>query len=315
MKQVIAVTCCFAVLLFLSSCGISGEKAVPSPQPSSPPLVEAENSGQVYSERQIQITTAQGNAIVFSLNASTAANNLYNQLPLSIEVENYSSNEKIFYLPEKLNTHDAPLAECPVGTLAYYEPWGNVAIFYGDCTGADGLYELGNIVSGIDSVPEMTGGIQIDTVGVSSAPSKAVSSENSTAESKQTQAPDNSISEDDIVRKINVQIGGRTFTATLESNSAADAFVEMMQNAPVVIAMDDYSGFEKVGSLGADLPNDNRRITTQVGDIVLYNGSQIVIFYGSNSWSYTRLGRIDDLSGWQEAMGSGDVTVSFSINK
>ena len=87
----------------------------------------------------------------------------------------------------------------------------------------------------------------------------------------------------------------------------------MMQTAPVVIQMNDYSGFEKVGSIGTSLPASNSQTTTQSGDIVLYNGNQIVIFYGSNSWSYTRLGKIDDLSGWTEALGSGDVTVTFSL--
>lgn len=119
--------------------------------------------------------------------------------------------------------------------------------------------------------------------------------------------------EESRVITMNVQIGSSTFTATLENNTAVDSFVRMMQTAPVVIQMNDYSGFEKVGSIGTSLPASNSQTTTQSGDIVLYNGNQIVIFYGSNSWSYTRLGKIDDLSGWTEALGSGDVTVTFSL--
>jgi len=113
--------------------------------------------------------------------------------------------------------------------------------------------------------------------------------------------------------KLNVEVNGTTFTATLEDNTAVDAWVEMMREAPVVIEMNDYAGFEKVGSLGTSLPTSNSQTTTQAGDIVLYQGNQIVIFYGSNSWSYTSLGKIDDLTGWEEALGSGDVTVTFSI--
>lgn len=123
------------------------------------------------------------------------------------------------------------------------------------------------------------------------------------------------VSEEDTEMKINVQIGTENFTATLESNEAAAAFAEMMKEEPVVIQMSDYSGFEKVGSLGTSLPASNSQITTQAGDIVLYNSSQIVIFYDSNSWSYTKLGRIDDLTGWEEALGSGDVEVTFSQSK
>ncbi len=115
--------------------------------------------------------------------------------------------------------------------------------------------------------------------------------------------------------KMSVQVGDSTFTATLEENEAVDAFVEMMEQGPVTIEMNDYSGFEKVGSLGRSLPASNRQTTTQAGDIVLYQGNQIVIFYGSNSWSYTRLGKIDNLTGWEKALGSGDVIVTFSLGE
>ena len=115
------------------------------------------------------------------------------------------------------------------------------------------------------------------------------------------------------VTNMNVQVGDVVFSATLEENEAVSALVEMMRENPVKIRMSDYSGFEKVGPLGASLPASNSQTTTRAGDIVLYNGNQIVIFYGSNSWSYTRLGHIDDLTGWEEALGSGDVTVIFSL--
>ena len=113
--------------------------------------------------------------------------------------------------------------------------------------------------------------------------------------------------------KMTVQVGTSTFTATLEDNAAVGALVEMMENGPVTIRMSDYAGFEKVGALGSSLPTSNRQTTTQAGDIVLYQGNQIVMFYGSNSWSYTRLGTIDDLTSWTEALGSGDVSVTFSL--
>ena len=117
--------------------------------------------------------------------------------------------------------------------------------------------------------------------------------------------------EENTVTNMNVQVGDVVFSATLEENEAVSALVEMMRENPVVIQMSDYSGFEKVGPLGTSLPASNSQTTTQAGDIVLYNGNQIVIFYGSNTWSYTRLGHIDDLTGWEDALGSGDVMVTF----
>lgn len=131
----------------------------------------------------------------------------------------------------------------------------------------------------------------------------------------QFQENDNEISgEDHTEMRMKVQVGDGIFTAALEDNDAVRALLEMMESEPVVIRMRDYSGFEKVGALGKDLPANDSQTTTEAGDIVLYQGNQIVMFYGSNSWSYTRLGRIDDLTGWEEALGKGDVTVTFSLD-
>ena len=111
-----------------------------------------------------------------------------------------------------------------------------------------------------------------------------------------------------------IQIGDTSFTASLEDNAAVRELLEMMKDEPITIYMNDYSGFEKVGSLGRSLTTDNHQTMATAGDIVLYNGNQIVMFYGSNSWSYTRIGKIDDLSGWKEALGSGDITAVFSLS-
>ena len=118
------------------------------------------------SENQMAIkisVKANGNTTVFELNNSPAARDLYAQLPLSITVENYSDNEKIFYPPKKLNTTDTPLADGGrAGTLAYYAPWGDVVIFYRGFNSAPGLYELGHVTSGSECIPEMSGSIQIE---------------------------------------------------------------------------------------------------------------------------------------------------------
>ena len=113
--------------------------------------------------------------------------------------------------------------------------------------------------------------------------------------------------------QMNVNVNGSDFTATLEQNTAVDSLVEMLRDGPLTLELSDYAGFEKVGPLGTSLPTSNQQTTTQAGDIVLYQGNQIVMFYGSNSWSYTRLGHIGDLTGWEEALGGGDVTVTFSL--
>ena len=130
---------------------------------------------------------------------------------------------------------------------------------------------------------------------------------------EQAPSADGTNEKEQTAMKMNVQIGMHTFTATLEDNDAVRELAEMMRQEPVTIAMDDYAGFEKVGSLGRSLTASNSQTTTTEGDIVLYNGNNIVMFYGSNSWSYTRIGRIDDLTGWKEALGSGSVTAIFTL--
>ena len=112
---------------------------------------------------KIQVT-ANNKTTVFLLNDSQAAKELFAQLPLTIEVKDYSDDEKIFYPPKKLNTTNTPLANAKAGTLAYYAPWGDVVMFYDDFGSASGLYELGHAVSGSEYIREMSGTIQIENI-------------------------------------------------------------------------------------------------------------------------------------------------------
>lgn len=130
-----------------------------------------------------------------------------------------------------------------------------------------------------------------------------------------TVRPNSKTEAPETVTKMSVDVSGQRFTATLADNEATRTLVKMIREKPVVIHMSDYAGFEKVGSLGTRLPASNSQITTQAGDIMLYNGDQIVIFYGSHSWSYTKIGKIEELNGLEAALGSGDVTVTFSIEE
>ena len=118
---------------------------------------------------------------------------------------------------------------------------------------------------------------------------------------------------EDTAMKMKIEVNGSLFTATLADNAAVDALADWVEEGPVTLELSDYAGFEKVGPLGRSLPASDSQTTTHAGDIVLYQGDQIVLFYGSNSWSYTRLGHIDDLTGWEDALGGGDVTVTLSL--
>ena len=119
--------------------------------------------------------------------------------------------------------------------------------------------------------------------------------------------------------EINITIDGKTMSIQLVDNAATQALVAALQESPITYEADDYGGFEKVGALGRSLPTSNSQLTTEAGDVILYNGNQIVLFYGSNSWSYTRLGHINysslnELKAFLKA-GQGRISVTLSVKE
>ena len=117
---------------------------------------------------------------------------------------------------------------------------------------------------------------------------------------------------DDLVK---VKINDEVFDVKLENNSATQELVEELKKGNVTVNASEYGGFEKVGELGFSLSTSDENIGTNPGDIVLYQGDKISLFYGSHSWSYTKLGKIDnvDSNKLKEVLGSGDVTLEFSL--
>lgn len=114
---------------------------------------------------------------------------------------------------------------------------------------------------------------------------------------------------------LNITVNGTTLTARLEDNSSARALAELLADGPRTIAMHDYGSMEKVGPLGQSLPVNNEQITTQAGDLILYQGDQFVIYYAPNSWNLTRLGRISSTTAeaLRSVLGSGDASVTLSL--
>ena len=116
---------------------------------------------------------------------------------------------------------------------------------------------------------------------------------------------------------IYAHIGNNTLTIRPENNSSAEAFMELLQDGDISIDMHDYGGFEKVGPLGTELPTNDERITTEPGDVILYQGNQITIYYDKNTWSFTRLGKVQGMSPEEirTILGRGDPTVIFSLKE
>ena len=120
-----------------------------------------------------------------------------------------------------------------------------------------------------------------------------------------------------MAQKLYITIGGRTETATLVDNAATQSLVTALQDAPITVTLND-NDFEIWGSLGRSLPTSNKQVKAQPGDIVLYNGSNICMFYGTNSWSYTRLGKIDGLTESELRTflkaGQNNISVTLSVS-
>ncbi len=112
---------------------------------------------------------------------------------------------------------------------------------------------------------------------------------------------------------LRMKIGDTEVAVDWEDNESVEALKELCQDGPLTIQMSMYGGFEQVGPIGQSLPRNDSQTTTQAGDIVLYSGNQIVVFYGSNAWAYTRLGHIQDKSArdMAELLGGGDVTITI----
>lgn len=114
-----------------------------------------------------------------------------------------------------------------------------------------------------------------------------------------------------------LEVNGETLEVELEDNKAAHALREMIGESGMELELEEYGGFEKVGPLPGELPASDEQMDVSPGDIVLYQGDQISLFYGENSWSYTRLGHVKDANGaqLQEILGDGDIHVKWIIKE
>lgn len=286
------------ILLLLSAllplCGCAENEELPRLEPpnevveatSQPDLQEELPQNKEDDQMKIQVQSGEL-VIVYALNDSQAAKDLYAQLPLTLEVKDFSTNEKTFYPPAELDVSDAPLANASKGSLCYYAPWADVVMFYDHFGKGSSLYALGEVISGKDDIEKLTGTITVTAYGESE--------------------------ESDMM---SVAVNGEVLKVKLYDNSSAEAVKELLKEWPVTIDMEDYASMEKFGSFGKKLPRNDEHITTEAGDVILSEGNLLVIYYAPNTWNFTRLGRIQDVTAEElkAILGEGDVTVTLSLD-
>lgn len=134
----------------------------------------------------------------------------------------------------------------------------------------------------------------------------------------ETQTPKssaNSSAQTEAPVKLKIHVNDTAFTATFEENSSAKAFAEFLAQGDLTLDMHDYGSFEKVADLPRSFPRNDTQIDTDAGDIILYQGNSITIYYDKNSWNFTRLGKIDNVNKkrLKQILGDGNATVTFSV--
>ena len=173
-----------------------------------------------------------------------------------------------------------------------------ITICFSSCAGQTGTKETNAAIQTTDG--EMTAKPNAET---QSKPDEAATG---------TNTDDGDMQE---MRTMKLKIDNADVAVDWEDNESVAALKTLVAENPLTIRLSMYGGFEQVGSLGTNLPRDDVQTTTQAGDIVLYSGNQIVLFYGSNSWAYTKLGHItdQDASGMAGLLSNGNVTITISM--
>lgn len=157
--------------------------------------------------------------------------------------------------------------------------------------------------------------------GSSNAPTDdKVQAENSSSAQptpKQENAEGSTENDMNAERTLYIRIGNSVLEAELADNSSAEALLEMLNENDITIQMSDYGKFEKVGEFGASLVANDEQITTEAGDLILYQGNKFVIYYDTNSWTFTRLGKIKNISQdeLQSILGDGNAAVALTVQK
>ncbi len=123
--------------------------------------------------------------------------------------------------------------------------------------------------------------------------------------------------EDYSMNEIIIKVNGRELEVKLENNTSSIALTQKLKDGDITVNARDYGNFEKVGSLGFSLPTNDKRITTEAGDLILYQGNQITLYYDTNSWTFTKLGKVQNISKdeLKNILGKGDVILTFSLKK
>lgn len=248
-------------------------------------------TGMAEQEETMNITLTIGDLVIpATLRDNAAARDLLSRLPYTVTVSR-GSVDFCGEIGDPLHYESGDFQKGWEYGDFMWMPEGNWFVIFTDgieTYGQGDWIVLGHMDNAWQALKEMSGTIQIRI-----APADQSTEEN----------------------QILVRVGDLVRTATLSDNASARAFRELLMQGPVVIQMQDYGGFEKVGPLGTSIVRSDEYITTSPGDIIFYLGNNVTIYYDVNSWDFTLLGHIDDATdaNMREFLGNGNPTVTFSL--
>ena len=300
------------------------------------------------SDKQITVTM-NGRSFSAVLYDNKTADELYSRLPLELDMNELNGNEKYYNFSDGFTTNSKLAGHIGKGDIKLYGD-NCLVLFYdsfssgysytdiGYIEDTNGLEETlgnGNVIvrfsadsNSRSNIPD-TSTTESEMVSATTT-TKQATTVLSTTDKQSTTSEEPAVtepptqSEELIITEIvpeeesalKMEIAGTSVTVDWEENDSVDALKELCRNGGLTIQMSMYGGFEQVGSIGTSLPRNDVQTTTYSGDIVLYSGNQIVVFYGSNSWSYTKLGHITDSSGhtMEELLGNGDISIKINLS-
>ena len=256
------------------------------------PCMAKNNSTQI----NIEIGKKTFKATLYNNKTSSA---LLKKFPLSCKMSELNGNEKYKYLSYELPTNKKKVKRIQAGDIMLYGS-DCLVVFYKSHKTSYKYTKVGHINN---------------TRGLKKAVGKGKVKMKFTRIREQSNPNPTTAPNQQANKKRMIKIGDKKVDVSWEENESVGALMDMCEGSPLEIQMSMYGGFEQVGSLGTNLPRNDSQTTTSSGDIVLYSGNQIVVFYGSNSWSYTRLGHITDQDneGMAELLSQGDVTITISV--
>lgn len=325
MKKVIAFICLSLCLLVAAGCSqTENTGSTPNSAPASSPVEsQPESSPQVTPET----TGATSLTVTFGDQGEDFTMHLYDndtaaaiarhvgtadwRLPI-YHYDDFENWEVMQYydIPSRYEIPSSPesITSEKAGEVYYSEP-NRIVLFYGDAEVSGEYTPVGYFEATAEFVQAVEENPVLEGWG-----NKIVQIAPGSNELEVSQTSVMAIEEQEEHSMINLQIGEQSLTAKLEDNSSAQAFRELLGEGAVTVEMSDYGNFEKVGPLPASLPENNQQITTEPGDIILYQGNSITVYYAENTWNFTRLGKVqgvthEELRG---ILGEGDVEITFS---